>query len=255
MRRFAFLLALLVSCATTVAARAADADVTVYAAASLTNALQDVDKAFEASGGTKVKFSFAASSLLAKQIEQGAPADAFFSADTEWMDYLATRNLIQPATRKDILSNSLVLIAGKDSPIGLEIKPGFPLAKALGDGKLAVADPASVPAGKYAQAALTSLGVWDSVADHLARAENVRVALAYVARGEAPRGIVYGTDAKAEPQVKVIGTFPESTHPRILYPAALTTHGTSAGAKAFLDFAKSAKGAQIFQKYGFIVLP
>ena len=256
MRRSAFALALLVSCALSFGARAAETgDVTVYAAASLTNVLQDVDKAFEASGGAKVKFSFAASSLLAKQIEAGAGADAFFSADTEWMDYLATRNLIQPATRKDLLSNSLVLIAGKDSTITLDIKPGFALATALGDGKLALADPASVPAGKYAQQALTSLGVWDSVADRLARAENVRVALAYVARGEAPLGIVYGTDARAEPQVKVVGVFPENSHPPIVYPAALTTHGTSAAARAFLDFVKSAQASKIFRKYRFIILP
>jgi molybdate transport system substrate-binding protein len=262
MQNLALLFAVLVAFVVPFSAQATDSawvivesgDVTVYAAASLTNALQDIEKAYEASGGAPVKFSFAASSLLAKQIELGAPAEMFFSADSEWMDYLAARNLIQPTTRKDFLSNHLVLIAGQDSMTKLEIKPGFPLAKALGDGRLAIADPNSVPAGKYAQAALTALGVWDSVVDHLARAENVRVALAYVAKGEAPLGIVYETDAKSEPAVKITGVFPENTHPKIVYPGALTRHGTSAGAKAFFDFVKSAQAAEIFQKYGFIVL-
>ena len=254
MRRFGFLFGLLLSCVLAVGARAAD-DVTVYAAASLTNALQDVGKDFEASGGGHVKFSFAASSLLARQIEAGAEADVFLSADSEWMNYLADRNFIQTATRKDILSNRLVLIAGKDSTIQLQIKPGFPLAQALGDGRLAVADPDSVPAGRYARSALTSLGVWGSVAERLVRAENVRVALTYVARGEAPLGIVYETDAKSEPAVKVVDVFPENSHLPIVYPAALTTHGTSAGAKAFLEYTKGPKAKAVFQKYGFIVLP
>lgn len=229
-------------------------EVTVFAAASLTNAMQDIGKEFEAATGTKVKFSFAASSLLARQIEAGGEADMFFSADTEWMSYLADRNLIQPATRKDLLSNRLVLIATKDSTIKLEIKPGFPLAQALGNERLAVADPDSVPAGRYARSALTSLGVWGSVAEKLVRAENVRVALAYVARGEAPLGIVYETDAKAEPGVKVIDVFPADSHLPITYPVALTTSGTSGEAKAFLDFVAGAKAQAIFKSYGFIVL-
>lgn len=233
---------------------AAEREVTVFAAASLTNAMQDIGKEFEAATGNKVKFSFAASSLLARQIEAGGEADMFFSADTEWMSYLADRNLIQPATRKDVLSNRLVLIAAKDSTIKLEIKPGFPLAQALGNERLAVADPDSVPAGRYARSALTSLGVWGSVAEKLVRAENVRVALAYVARGEAPLGIVYETDAKAEPGVKVIGVFPADSHLPITYPVALTTSGTSAEAKAFLNYVNGPKAAAIFQKYGFIVL-
>ncbi len=221
----------------------------------MTNALQEVGRDFEAGDGAKVKFSFAESSLLARQIEAGAEAEVFYSADTEWMNYLADRNLIQTASRKDILSNRLVLIAGKDSPIQLKIAPNFPLAEALGSGRLAVADPDSVPAGRYARSALTSLGVWGSVAEKLVRAENVRVALTYVARGETPLGIVYETDAKSEKQVKVVDVFPAESHQPIVYPAALTKAGTSADAKAFLEYTKGAKAAAVFQKYGFIVLP
>ena len=229
-------------------------EITVYGAASLTNALQDVGAKFSASGGAKVRFSFAASSLLARQIEAGADADLFFSADTEWMTYLVDRNLIQGATRKDVLSNRLVLIAPTNSTVSLEIRPNFPLARALGDGRLAVADPDTVPAGKYARQALTSLGVWGSVAERLVRAENVRVALTYVARGEAPLGIVYETDARAEPKVKLIGTFPTNTHERIVYPVALTMHGTSAEARAFLAYVEGPQAAEVFRYYGFVVL-
>ena len=229
-------------------------ELTIYGAASLTNALQDIGTAFAAGGGAKVKFSFAASSLLARQIEAGAPADMFFSADTEWMTYLADRNLIQPATRKDVLSNRLVLIGPASSTIALEIKPGFALAQALGEGRLAVADPDSVPAGKYARQALTTLGVWGSVAERLVRAENVRVALTYVARGEAPLGIVYETDARAEPKVKIIGTFPENSHLPIVYPVALTAGATSAEARAFLAYVEGPQAAEVFRHYGFIVL-
>jgi molybdate transport system substrate-binding protein len=236
-------------------AQAAPREVTVYAAASLTNVLQEIGTTFNASGAERVKFSFAASSLLARQIEAGADADMFFSADTEWMTYLADRNLIQTATRKDLLGNHLVLIAPKASSIALEIKPNFPLAQALGDGRLAVADPDSVPAGKYARQALTSLGVWGSVAERLVRAENVRVALAYVARGEAPLGVVYETDARAEPMVKVVGTFPQNSHLPIIHPLALTTHGTGTEARAFLAYLESPQAANVFRKHGFIVLP
>ena len=216
------------------AASAAEREVTVFAAASLTGALQEVGDGFTAAGGAKVKFSFAASSLLARQIEAGAEADVFVSADSEWMNYLADRNLIQAASRKDILSNRLVLIAEKGSSITLKI---------------------SVPAGRYARAALTSLGVWGAVAERLVRAEIVRVALTYVARGEAPLGIVYATDAKAEPKVKVVDVFPADSHLPIVYPAALTRVGTSAEAKAFLDYTKGAKAAEVLRKYGFGVLP
>lgn len=236
------------------AASAADREVTVFAAASLTGALQEVGDNFTAAGGAKVKFSFAASSLIARQIEAGADADVFASADSEWMNYLADRNLIQPASRKDILSNRLVLISAKDNPIALKIAPNFPLLQALGDGRLAVADPDSVPAGRYARSALTSLGVWGTVAERLVRAENVRVALTYVARGEAPLGVVYETDAKAEPKVRIVDVFPADSHLPIVYPFALTKTGTSVQAKAFLDYTKSAKAADVFRKYAFSVL-
>jgi molybdate transport system substrate-binding protein len=236
-------------------ALSAERDVTVFAAASLTIALQDVAKDYEASGGGKVKFSFAASSLLARQIEAGADADLFLSADVEWMDYLAERKLIRTATRRDVLSNRLVLIAPAGSTVALAIAPGFALAATLGDSRLALADPDTVPAGKYAKAALTALGVWPSVADKLARAENVRAALAYVARGEAALGIVYATDAKAEPKVKTVDTFPADTHPAIVYPVALTASADGPEAKAFLAYIVSDKAAAVFQRYGFSVLP
>jgi molybdate transport system substrate-binding protein len=253
MRAYKFLIGILLFALAGIA-QAEPREVTVYGAASLTNALQDIGAKFSAGGGAKVKFSFAASSLLARQIEAGADADIFFSADTEWMTYLADRRLIQTATRKDVLGNHLVLVAPTNSTVVLDIKPGFPLAQALGDGRLAIADPDSVPAGKYARQALTSLGVWGSVAERLVRAENVRVALTYVARGEAPLGIVYETDAKAEPKVKVAGTFPDDSHEPIVYPAALTVHGTSGEAKAFLSFVQGGEAADVFRHYGFVVL-
>lgn len=252
MRVFLFLLSLVML---PTAGQAADRNVTVYAAASLTNALQDLGKSFEAQTGAKVKFAFAASSLLAKQIEAGADADLFFSADSDWMNYLADRSLIQGSSRKDILSNRLVLITEKSSPVSLKIEPNFPLAAALGDGRLAVADPDSVPAGRYAKSALTSLGVWSSVADRLARAENVRVALTYVARGEAPLGIVFETDAKAEPLVHVVDVFPKDSHPPIVYPAALMRNSTSADAQAFLSYTEGPRAAEVFKSYGFTLLP
>ncbi len=234
-------------------ALSAERDVTVFAAASLTNALQDVAKDYEASGGGKVKFSFAASSLLARQIEAGADADVFFSADTEWMDYLAARKLIRTGTRRDALSNRLVLIAPAGSTVALSIAPGFAIAAALGDSRLALADPDTVPAGKYAKAALTKLGVWDAVANKIARAENVRAALAYVARGEASLGIVYETDAKAEAKVRTVDTFPADTHPAIVYPVALTASANGSDAEAFLAYILSAKAAAVFKRHGFSV--
>ena len=234
-------------------ALSAERDVTVFAAASLTNALQDVAKDYEASGGGKVKFSFAASSLLARQIEAGADADVFFSADTEWMDYLAARKLIRTGTRRDALSNRLVLIAPAGSTVALSIAPGFAIAAALGDSRLALADPDTVPAGKYAKAALTKLGVWDAVANKIARAENVRAALAYVARGEASLGIVYETDAKAGAKVRTVDTFSADTHPAIVYPVALTASANGSDAEAFLAYILSAKAAAVFKRHGFSV--
>ncbi len=218
------------------------ADVTVFAAASLKNALDDAVKAYQAKTGDKVVVSYAASSALAKQIEAGAPADIFFSADLDWMDYLAQKNLIDTASRKTLLGNTLVLVAPKDSAVALTIGKDFPLLEALGsDGKLAMASVDSVPAGKYGKAALTSLGVWDAVSSRVAQADNVRAALAFVAQGEAPLGIVYGTDAKAEPAVKVVGVFPEQSHPKIQYPVTLLA-SAKPEARKFLDFLESLGG-------------
>lgn len=249
------LLFLLLVLAASPGASRAERDVTVFAAASLTNALQDAAKDYEASGGGKVKLSFAASSLLARQIEAGADADVFFSADAEWMDYLSERKLIKPATRRDVLSNRLVLIAPAGSKVALTIAPGFALAAALGDSRLALADPDTVPAGKYAKAALTKLGVWDAVANKVARAENVRAALAYVARGEALLGIVYATDAKAEAKVGTVDTFPADTHAAIVYPVALTASANGPEAEAFLAYMLSGRAAAAFERHGFTVVP
>jgi molybdate transport system substrate-binding protein len=229
------------------------ADATVYAAASLKDALSEIGDLYKAKSGKTVEFSFAASSALGRQIEAGTTADMFFSADTDWMDYVQQRSLIEVASRKHLLSNRLVLIAPADSQVSLTIEKGFDIKGALGDGRLSLADPDSVPAGKYARAALTSLGVWSGVADKLVRAENVRVALTYVARGEAPLGIVYETDAKSEAAVKVIGVFPSDSHPPIIYPVALTPNASET-AREFLTFVEGPKGAEVFRKYGFIVL-
>jgi molybdate transport system substrate-binding protein len=229
------------------------ADVTVFAAASLKNALDDAAKLYQAKTGDKVTISYAASSALAKQIEAGAPADIFFSADLDWMDYLAEKNLINTASRKTLLGNTLVLVAPKDSAVALTIGKGFPLLEALGpDGKLAMASVDSVPAGKYGKAALTSLGVWDAVSFRVAQADNVRAALAFVAHGEAPLGIVYGTDAKAETAVKVVGVFPEQSHPKIQYPVALLT-SAKPEARKFLDFLESPEAKPAFEAQGFTV--
>lgn len=228
--------------------------VTVFAAASLKNALDDIGREFEKRGGEPVRFSYAASSAIARQIEQGAPADLVVSADSEWMDYLQTRRLIAPASRRDLLSNRLALVAPASSGFRLNLTRGAPLAQALGRGRLAVAGP-DVPAGRYARAALTKLGVWSSVEKRLAAAENVRVALQYVARGETPLGVVYDTDAKAEPKVRIVSLFPEGSHPRITYPAALTAASRNRDAGAFLSFMSSPRAAAIFRKHGFTVLP
>ena len=228
------------------------APVTVFAAASLTDSLKAAAAAYKARTGIDVTLSFGASSTLARQIEQGARADLFLSADSDWMDYLQKKSLIANASRKNLLGNSLVLVAGPGAKPPPRIAPHFDLAGALGDRRLALADPASVPAGKYAKEALTALGVWDQVASKVVQAENVRVALEYVVRGEAPYGIVYATDAKVAPQVRLAGIFPESSHASIVYPAALTKT-PSPGAKAFLDFLGSAQARAIFEKAGFSV--
>jgi len=232
------------------AAEVQQPQILVFAAASLTDAIQEASGSYEKTAHVTVKSSFDSSSVLARQIEAGAPADVFFSADTKWMEYLQSRNLIQAASRKDLLGNRLVLIGPAQSPIQLKIAPHFPLAAALGKGKLATGDPDSVPAGRYARSALTTLGVWDEVAPQLARAENVRVALLYVARGEAPLGIVYASDALADKSVRVVDTFPADTHEPIVYPIALTTHAKSQAA-AFVAYLAGPHGHDIFVKYGF----
>ncbi|MFL6601433.1 MAG: molybdate ABC transporter substrate-binding protein [Steroidobacteraceae bacterium] len=238
------------------AAMAADDSrtVLVFAAASLTNVLDDLSKAFTERTKVPVKSSLAASSVLAKQIEAGAPADVFFSADLEWMNYLEQRKLLKPGSRHEVVGNHLVLIAPADSTVAVKINKGLDLRAALGpQGKLATGDPESVPAGKYAKAALERLGAWDQISAQIVPAENVRAALAFVARGEAPLGIVYETDALAEKKVKIVATFPAETHPPITYPIALTTHGRAA-AQQFVEFVRSKPAAQIFRKYGFAPL-
>ena len=229
------------------------APVTVFAAASLKNALDEVGAEYEKAGGA-ARFSYAASSAIARQIEQGAPADVYVSADSHWMNYLAERKLIIAATRRDLLTNRLALIAPADSKVALKVGKGMPLAKTLGPGRLAVAGP-DVPAGRYARASLTALGVWDGVSGKLVQAENVRAALQFVARGEAPLGIVYDTDAKVEPKVRIVGLFPDGTHPKIIYPAAVVASSKNADAAKFLAFMSTPKAAAVFRKYGFTVLP
>jgi molybdate transport system substrate-binding protein len=235
-------------------AAAAEGKLTVFAAASLKNALDAVNAACEAEAGEKATISYAASPALAKQIEQGAPADVFFSADLDWMKYLSKRKLIKPDTETELLGNRIVLIAPADSSAATGIAPNFELAALLGDGRLAMANVDAVPAGKYGRAALEALGVWASVENKVAQAENVRAALALVSTGEAPLGIVYQTDAKAEPKVKVVGIFPQDTHPPIVYPVAETAESTSETAPAFLKCLRSAKATALFEEHGFTVL-
>jgi molybdate transport system substrate-binding protein len=229
------------------------ADVTVFSAASLADAMNEIAADYKKDTGKDVAVSLAASSVLAKQIESSAGADLFISADLDWMDYLDNKGLIDHATRENLLGNRLVLVAARDSNATIAIAPHFDLAGALKGGRLAIADPDSVPAGKYGRTALISLGAWNGVVDHLVNAENVRVALAYVARGEAPLGIVYETDAKAEPKVKVAGVFPENSHPPILYPAALTK-GAKPEARRFLAYLASPAARAVFVKDGFSFL-
>ncbi|HUL74733.1 MAG TPA: molybdate ABC transporter substrate-binding protein [Vicinamibacterales bacterium] len=225
-------------------------DVLVFAAASLKTALDELAEPCRQATGAGLRASYAASSTLAKQLEEGAPAELFISADVEWMDYVADRHLIREDTRVNLVGNDLVLIAPASHTVALTIAPGFPLAAAIGRGRLAVGDPAAVPAGLYAKAALTSLGVWDAVAPHLASAENVRAALLLVSRGEAPLGIVYRTDAKVDPGVVIVDTFPDSTHPPIVYPAALTARA-SAAAASVLDYLRGPAARATFARQGF----
>jgi molybdate transport system substrate-binding protein len=232
-------------------AAAQDKTLTVFAAASMKNALDDINAAYTAKTGVKISASYAASSALAKQIEQGAPADVFVSADTDWMDYAIKQKAINEATRVNLLGNSIVLIAPKDSKIdNVNIGPGFDLAKLAGDGKIATGDVKAVPVGKYAKAALEKLGAWQAAEPKFAMAESVRAALTLVARGEAALGIVYSTDAKVEPGVKIVGTFPADTHPPIIYPVAATTTAKPETAD-YLAFLRSSTAKTILEKYGF----
>ncbi len=228
--------------------------VLVFAAASLKTALDEINAQWQGRTGKRAVVSYAASSALAKQIEQGAPADIFISADLDWMEYLAERKLIRPETRSDLLSNRLVLIAPKGTNLQVDIKPGFPLASLLGQGHLALANTDAVPAGKYSKAALEMLGVWELVKGRIAQAENVRAALLLVSRGEAPLGIVYESDAVSDPSVVTVGILPDAMHPRIIYPIALTSGSTSPDAGGFLDELKSPQARTIFEKQGFTML-
>jgi molybdate transport system substrate-binding protein len=231
-------------------------DILVFAAASLKPSLDKIIASPEVAALGTVKASYAASSQLAKQIEAGAPAALFVSADQDWMNYVDEKKLLVGGTRIDILGNALVLIAPKDSTLKLDIKPGFDLPGALGvDGKLALGEPNSVPAGKYAKAALMQLGVWDKVSARVVSAENVRAALNFVARGEAPLGIVYRSDAVSEPAVRVVATFPDSTHVPIVYPAALIAGHDSPAVRKLLDLLHAAPEQTIFRTYGFDAPP
>jgi molybdate transport system substrate-binding protein len=235
-------------------ALAQDKRLTVFAAASVKNALDEIDAAYTAKTGVKIVASYAASSALAKQIEQGAPADIFFSADIDWMNYAIGKKVVGEPTRFNLLGNNLVLIAPKDSSINnVAIGPGFDLAKLAGDGKIATGDVKAVPAGKYAKAALEKLGAWQAVQSKFAMAESVRAALTLVARGEAVLGIVYSTDARVEPGVKIIGSFPADSHPPIVYPVAATVTANIEAA-GYLAFLRSSAAKAIFEKYEFKVL-
>ncbi|MGE7371135.1 molybdate ABC transporter substrate-binding protein [Neorhizobium sp. NPDC001467] len=238
----------------TAAPAVAQERVTVFAAASMKNALDAADAAWSKETGRQVTVSYAASSALAKQIEAGAPADVFISADLDWMDYVAKKSLIKPDSRSNLLGNRIVLVAEKGKARKVDIKDGFDLSTLVGNSKLAMGAVDSVPAGKYGKAALEKLGAWAAVEKKVAGAESVRAALALVSRGEAAYGIVYQTDAAADPGVEIVGTFPEDSHPAIIYPVALLHESRSADAAAYLDFLKSGKAAPFFERQGFTVL-
>ncbi|MFA7413192.1 MAG: molybdate ABC transporter substrate-binding protein [Rhizobium sp.] len=232
----------------------AESKVTVFAAASLKDVLDAVARDWAAETGKETSLAFAGSSALAKQIEQGAPADIFISADLQWMDYLDKAGLVANGSRVNLLANRIVLIAPSDSAGSISIAKGFPLAGLLGDGRLAMANTDAVPAGVYGKAALESLGVWASVKDRVAQAENVRAALLLVSRAEAPLGIVYETDAKADAKVKILDRFPEASHPAIVYPAALLKSSENPDAASFLSYLQSPKAYDRFTAAGFTVL-
>ncbi|ADK84637.1 molybdenum ABC transporter, periplasmic molybdate-binding protein [Desulfarculus baarsii DSM 2075] len=228
--------------------------VTVFAAASTTNAMTDIANAYEAAGKAKVVCSFASSSTLAKQIANGAPVHVFLSANPAWMNYLAQKKLLAEGSRIDLLGNQLVLIAPVASTIQGEVKPGFPLTEWLAGGRLAMGDPDHVPVGIYAREALTNLGVWPQLGpDNLALAANVRAALALVERDEAPLGVVYATDAAISDKVRVVAAFPADSHKPVVYPVALIAGRDTVAAKGFAEFLRSEAAAEVFKKYGFVV--
>ena len=229
-------------------------EVVVFAAASLQNALEEIGRMHAAAGGAPVKFSFAGSSVLARQIEQGAPAAVFASADEQWMDYLQQRKLIATDSRKSLLVNRLVLVVPASSTATVDLKPGFDFAALLGkDGRWVTGDPSSVPVGRYAQDALTKLGAWSFAHKRLVRAENVRVALAFVERGEAKAGIVYETDAALSKKVRIAGVFPAGSHAPVSYPVAVVTKNDRPAARAFLRYLEGNEAREVFRKYGFTV--
>ncbi len=250
MRRWIQALAAATLLASTGAARAQTADVTVFAAASLKNALDAIAAEHQRETGKRVAISYAASSALARQIEQGAPADLFISADLDWMDHLEQFKLIRPETRRPLVGNRIVVVAPAQEAAPLDLVPGA-LAARLGGGRLALAAVATVPAGKYGKAALESLGLWNEASGRLAEAENVRAALTFVSRGEAPLGIVYETDARAEPRVAVVARFPETSHPPIVYPAALTATAHGEEPARFLALLAGPRGRAAFAREGF----
>jgi molybdate transport system substrate-binding protein len=253
-RRLALGLAIALAAAPARAQPAAE-PVTVFAAASLKTALEEVAKPFTAATGIPVRFSFAASSALARQIEAGAPADLFASADREWMDHLEGRGLVGNGTRRDLLGNRLVVVAPAGAPLRDLALDAASIRAAVGSGRIATGEVTSVPVGRYAKAALERLNLWDEVRPRLAQAENVRAALAFVARGEAPLGIVYETDARAEPRVRVVATFPADSHPPIVYPFALTAGARQAeGARRLLAHLAGPQARAVFEAQGFTVL-
>lgn len=248
-RLFAFALTLLIGAGTAHAQQ----PLTVFAAASLQNALDEAGKAFTAKTGTPVRFSYAATSALARQLEQAAPADLFASADLEWMDWVLQRNLVKKETRVDLLGNKLVIVAPKDGPASVALTADG-LKAALGGGRLAMGEVNAVPAGKYGKSALEKLGLWSGVSNQIAQSDNVRAALLLVSRKEAPLGIVYETDAKADANVRIVASFPADSHAPIVYPFAVTANSTNKGAAEFLAFLSSAEARPIFEKQGFTVL-
>ena len=230
-------------------------DLLVFAAMTLQGALDDAAAAYTNQSGVNVTFSYGPSAALVKQIENGAPADILVSADSDWMDAAQTKGLIHDSTRIDLLSSQLVLIAPRGSSVAAVIRSGFPIQQMLGDGRLVMCDPMMMPAGRYGRASLQNLGVWQSVQDRVANADNVRAALAYVSQGEAPLGIVFDTDAALDSGVKIVGVFPAESHPPIVYPAAVIASSDNPAAESFLTFLKSAGAKPIFERYGYVFLP